>query len=297
MKFREHRTRLPVPLRHRFGHLAAQARASASAVLLVPVVTGDGRPGEGRRQPVPRRRGRRRDRSGAARRSAPRVATNRRRAWWSPSLPVASVLAVGLGKPRNEWPCRRDPASIRRGVAARALSGVESDRDRHSRSSTSQGAVEGLILGAYRFSDFRSAKTAPKEPGLDQDHGAGDGEDREGRRRPRAPTSQRPSRRRATWSTPRRAICIPDEFAKRARALGESVGLKVEILDEKALEKGGYGGIVGVGKGSSRPPRLVRLTHEGGSRARSPRRSPWSARALPSTPAASPSSPPPTCIT
>ena len=38
------------------------------------------------------------------------------------------------------------------------------------------------------------------------------------------------------------------------------------MLDEKALEKGGYGGIVGVGKGSSRPPRLVRLTHKGGKR-------------------------------
>ena len=33
------------------------------------------------------------------------------------------------------------------------------------------------------------------------------------------------------------------------------------MLDEKALEKAGYGGIIGVGKGSSRPPRLVRLTH------------------------------------
>ena len=38
------------------------------------------------------------------------------------------------------------------------------------------------------------------------------------------------------------------------------------MLDEKALEKAGYGGIVGVGKGSSRPPRLVRLTHKGGKR-------------------------------
>ena len=36
------------------------------------------------------------------------------------------------------------------------------------------------------------------------------------------------------------------------------------MLDDKALDKAGYGGIVGVGKGSSRPPRLVRLTHQGG---------------------------------
>lgn len=41
------------------------------------------------------------------------------------------------------------------------------------------------------------------------------------------------------------------------------MGLEVEVLDDKALRKGGYGGIIGVGQGSSRPPRLVRLTHRG----------------------------------
>src|SRR5690606_986911 len=56
----------------------------------------------------------------------------------------------------------------------------------------------------------------------------------------------------------------PDEFARRAKALGESAGLTVEVLDEKALAEAGYGGIVGVGQGSARPPRLVRLTHRGG---------------------------------
>jgi leucyl aminopeptidase len=35
----------------------------------------------------------------------------------------------------------------------------------------------------------------------------------------------------------------------------------VEVLDEKALAKGGYGGILGVGQGSVRPPRLVRISY------------------------------------
>ena len=58
----------------------------------------------------------------------------------------------------------------------------------------------------------------------------------------------------------------PAEFAKQATALGEAVGLQVEVLDDKALARGGYGGIVGVGKGSARLPRLVRLTHKGAKR-------------------------------
>ena len=45
----------------------------------------------------------------------------------------------------------------------------------------------------------------------------------------------------------------------------------MEVLDEKALAKAGYGGIVGVGKGSANPPRLVRLTYRGGKGKKSPK--------------------------
>ncbi|WP_109508704.1 leucyl aminopeptidase [Nocardioides speluncae] len=37
--------------------------------------------------------------------------------------------------------------------------------------------------------------------------------------------------------------------------------LTIKVLDEKALAKGGYGGIIGVGKGSDAPPRLVQLNY------------------------------------
>ena len=63
----------------------------------------------------------------------------------------------------------------------------------------------------------------------------------------------------------------PAEFAKRAKALGESVGLEVEVLDDKALQKAGYGGVIGVGQGSSRLPRLVRLIHRGSRLAKKPK--------------------------
>jgi leucyl aminopeptidase len=33
------------------------------------------------------------------------------------------------------------------------------------------------------------------------------------------------------------------------------------VLDEKALKRGGYGGIIGVGQGSANPPRLVRIDY------------------------------------
>ncbi|MEH3140179.1 MAG: leucyl aminopeptidase [Mycobacterium kyogaense] len=178
------------------------------------------------------------------------------------SLPVGSVLAVGLGKSRDEYPAE----TIRRaaGAAARSLTGVESVLTTLSVLDT-EAAVEGLILGSYRFSEFRSDKTAPKDAGL------------------RTITALAADTKSATKEAAARGEAIatavntardfvntppshlfPDEFAKRARALGEDAGLEVEVLDDKALTKGGYGGIIGVGKGSSRLPRLVRLAHRGG---------------------------------
>ncbi len=178
-----------------------------------------------------------------------------------PSLPVDSVLAVGLGRERDQWPAE----TIRRaaGAAARSLSGVEtvittlSDIDL-------EASIEGLILGAYRFTAFRSDKTAPRDAGA------------------RKVSVLTPDTRAATKDIAARAAAIatavatardfvntppshlfPAEFAKRAKALGDAAGLEVEVLDDKTLAREGYGGIIGVGKGSSRPPRLVRLSHRG----------------------------------
>ncbi|MCW2705647.1 MAG: pepA, partial [Blastococcus sp.] len=53
------------------------------------------------------------------------------------------------------------------------------------------------------------------------------------------------------------------ELAARGAAAGEKLGLSAEILDEGALAAGGYGGILAVGSGSVRKPRLLRLTYAG----------------------------------
>ncbi len=186
------------------------------------------------------------------------------------SLPVASVLTVGLGSRRDDWAA--DKVRRAAGVAARSLDKAESVVT--TLSAVDLGAaVEGLVLGAYRFSDFRSQKTAPKEPGL------------------RNITALTADTKAKTKESAERAAAIatavatardfvntppshlyPAEFAKRAKALGETAGLEVEVLDDKALNKEGYGGIIGVGKGSSRAPRLVRLAHRGSALTKNPKK-------------------------
>jgi leucyl aminopeptidase len=180
------------------------------------------------------------------------------------SLPVASVLTVGLGAGRDEWPADK----IRRaaGVAARTLDKTESVVT--TLSTVDLGAtIEGLILGAYRFIDFRSEKTAPKEAGLRTITVLA--ADTKGQTKAAAARAADVATAVATArdlvNTPPSHL-FPDEFAKRARALGEAAGIEVEVLDDKALAKAGYGGVIGVGKGSSRPPRLVRLAYRGKKR-------------------------------
>lgn len=53
----------------------------------------------------------------------------------------------------------------------------------------------------------------------------------------------------------------PATLAAAAQQMAKRVGLPIEVLDEKALARGNYGGIIGVGKGSDRPPRLLVLRY------------------------------------
>ena len=54
----------------------------------------------------------------------------------------------------------------------------------------------------------------------------------------------------------------PRLFAERAIAALDGSSIKTEVLDEKALEKLGMGLLLGVGKGSVEPPRLLVMRYE-----------------------------------
>ncbi|KQO64954.1 leucyl aminopeptidase [Curtobacterium sp. Leaf261] len=53
------------------------------------------------------------------------------------------------------------------------------------------------------------------------------------------------------------ADMAPEDVAAAAVDAAVGLPLTVEVLDEAALEEQGFGGIIGVGRGSVRPPRLV----------------------------------------
>lgn len=57
----------------------------------------------------------------------------------------------------------------------------------------------------------------------------------------------------------------PATFAERARESADGLPLDIEIWDETELATDGFGGILGVGQGSSRPPRLVKVSYSPGN--------------------------------
>ena len=56
-------------------------------------------------------------------------------------------------------------------------------------------------------------------------------------------------------------LLYPGSFADQVRELVGRTRIGIDVLDENALARDGYGGLLAVGGGSSRPPRLVRLSY------------------------------------
>lgn len=60
------------------------------------------------------------------------------------------------------------------------------------------------------------------------------------------------------------AVIYPESFAAVAEEMASKFGLSIEVWDDRKLEAEGCRAILAVGRGSSRPSRLVIMRHQGG---------------------------------
>lgn len=173
-------------------------------------------------------------------------------------VPGTSVVLVGLGDSDSEL----TEETLRRaaGAAARDCRGLGT-----ALVALSSDPPEAVALGAA-LGSFRPAKVTGKD---DDNNTAGDtlrilaaGDSTEAVSRA-STIAECVGLARDLVNTPPNLL-FPGSFADRTAALATEAGLEVEVLDEAALAEGGYGGILAVGGGSARQPRLVRLTHRGG---------------------------------
>jgi leucyl aminopeptidase len=64
--------------------------------------------------------------------------------------------------------------------------------------------------------------------------------------------------------------CTPTFLAEQAKKLGKEYGLKVEVLDRKAVEKLGMGAFLAVAQGSDEPLRFIVARYEGAAKTQAP---------------------------
>ncbi|WP_110588860.1 leucyl aminopeptidase [Microbacterium suaedae] len=188
--------------------------------------------------------------------------TGRRNAFtrvYAPELTSLPLAVVGLGEDADADAVREAiGAGVRQltgfDTVAVAVLGEIPDAWR--------AAAEGAILGGYRFTTYKSAS---------------DDELAKGRRASRviihAPESAADAD--LAWARAHGAAVAlvkdlvstpadrqsPEQLADAAVEAVADLPVQATIWDEQALSDGGFGGILGVGKGSDRPPRLVRLDY------------------------------------
>lgn len=171
---------------------------------------------------------------------------------YAPDVTSLPFAVVGAG-------AKPDAAAVRNaaGTALRTLTGFE-----HVALALAEGlepfaaaAAEGAVLGGHKFDGYRTEKGKARATAVTL-HAELDDEDAE--------YAQVIGDAVALIKD---LVNVPAEWqspAQLAQSAADSVAdldVTVEILDEKALAEQGFGGILGVGQGSDRPPRLVRLDY------------------------------------
>ena len=127
-----------------------------------------------------------------------------------------------------------------------------------------RAVADGYLLGSYSFTAFKSTK--PPEGAAEVVIMTDAARNKNARAALEvAQVVAAGTRLARDWVNTPAGDLTPRLFADAVTATnkGRKGGkVTVKVNDETALEAGGYGGIIGVGKGSAAPPRLVELTYK-----------------------------------
>ncbi|HVJ96007.1 MAG TPA: leucyl aminopeptidase [Acidimicrobiia bacterium] len=179
------------------------------------------------------------------------------------SLGAKAALLVGVGD-RDAV----DAAAIRRAgaivarraskVATVATTMLDAVSDETDAGVAAQALAEGLCLGAYQFLRYKSD---PKPTALKkvQVVGRSNAKVRSGLERGvRIATAIAWARDLVNEPAAGKS---PEDVAEAAKKLARASGLKVKVFAGDQLERERMGGVLGVGNGSDRPPRFLRLEY------------------------------------
>ena len=205
----------------------------------------------------------------------------------APGAGLQRVLLIGLGKPDDHTPRGMEEAG---GLAAAAFG-----KDQHAAlavdsmpASHAAHAALGARLRSYRFDRYRTKEDNDAKPRLATLTVLTDEPEAAREAWPALDAIARGTQFARDLITEPPNVLNPAEMAERCRSLAE-LGLEIEVLGPAELLQQGFGALLAISQGSVNEPRLRHhaLVRR---RPRRPDRSASSARASPSTLAASASS-------
>ncbi|MDR6970826.1 leucyl aminopeptidase [Leifsonia shinshuensis] len=176
-----------------------------------------------------------------------------------------SVAVVGLPEGGE------DALRYAAGTAVRQLAGTSAVAlDLPAESAAEAGAaLEGAALGAYAFTEYREkSRAGAKDPvAAIELLAAGSDMDADALVARATAVAEAAALVKDLVNTPPLDL-YPETFAERASAAASGLPVEVTVWDEEQLAADGFGGILGVGQGSTRGPRLVKVVYapEGASR-------------------------------
>jgi leucyl aminopeptidase len=165
-----------------------------------------------------------------------------------------SIAVAGIGTSPSVHAIRRAAGICARQVRERAS--IASTLQQATGGAGVSAAIEGFLLGSYSFTTYKSDPHPSKIQTIKLLGNPQEAELERASARAQATVLARDlTNEPASTLTPR-------VLAERAGALADVGGLEHKIYDEKELEDKGFGGILGVGRGSEEPPRLIELSYK-----------------------------------
>ena len=174
------------------------------------------------------------------------------------------IAAVGLGESTEISPTKLRTAAAALARAARQHASVATDLVSKSEIETTQAiqsVVEGMALSLYKF-DYKSSSTKNKEDEvLKKVVLAGSTSSAANSAILKATAVvEGVVLARDLVNEPGGSL-TPQVFARKATRMAKEKGLTAKVMDEAAIKKAGFGGLLGVNRGSDHPPRFVELTY------------------------------------
>jgi leucyl aminopeptidase len=176
-------------------------------------------------------------------------------------LPASRVAFVGLGEKSKAGTLqvRRAGAVLaKRAGGAKVVATTLAQGIKGSKADAARAFTEGFLLGAYRFDRYKTSPNG-KAPGTAEVLIAAEKTPAHVLTRAQVVADATNIARDLT-NIPAGDLA-PAGLANEARKLARGTSMRVRVLDERQLKAKGFGGILGVGRGSAQPPRLIEMRY------------------------------------